>query len=325
MPLKVTKRPGSPYWQITGTASGYRYRFSAQTDCRETAEALRLKTEREAAERRTHGDARVTTFAQAVIHYVRQGGETRLLAPLVKRWGEWRIAAITPAELTKGAHELYPGKSTAWHVRAVWTPVNAVCNAADAAGLCSWRHVRPPTVKRRPVQPAGDEHIRQLLPHCNPRLAALVLFLTLTGARISEACRLHWAHVDFDRCEALLEVTKNGKPRLVALAPEVVDALRALAELHPASGSVFGYSDRWSARNAIKRASARADLPYISSHKLGRHACAARMLADGHSVPVVTAAIGWQSPSMVMQTYGHLERSHVADAMRGGRVALPRR
>lgn len=324
MPLKLIKRGGSPHFHITGTASGYRYRFSAQTDCRATAEALRLKTEREAAERRAHGDAAVSTFAACAIHYIRAGGEARYLEPLVKRWGEWRVAQITPAEIARAAHELYPGRTTAWHVRAVYTPTNAVLAKADAAGLCTWRHVKPPPVKRPPIRHASDTHIAALLPHCNPRLAALVLFLTLTGARISEACRLEWAHVDFDRGEALLEITKNGRSRRVALAPAALDALRRLAEGRPAAGPVFGYSDRSAARNAILRASKRAGVEYLSSHKLGRHAFAARLLRSGHSLPVVTAAGGWASSSMVSQVYGHLEQSHVDDAVRTAALMPPR-
>lgn len=323
MPLKLTKRPGSPHWQIHGTASGIRYRFSSQTDCRDTAEALRRKTEREAAERRAHGDAHVSTFAQCCIHYIKTGGDVRYLERLVRRWGSWRISQITSAELARAAHELYPGRSTAYHVRAVYTPANAVLNAAAEAGLCTWTHVRPPAVRRKPVTAASDDHIARLLPHCSPNLAALIMFLTLTGARIGEACRLEWAHVDFERGEALLERTKTGGSRRVPLTVDVVSALRAVAELRPQSGRVFGYADRWSARNAIKAASARAGVDYLSSHKIGRHAFASRLLRDGHSLPVVTAAGGWASPSMVTSVYGHLERSHVDGAVRGSRL-LPR-
>jgi integrase len=234
------------------------------------------------------------------------------------------VAQITPAEIAKAAHELYPGKTTAWHVRAVYTPTNAVLAKADEAGLCTWRHVKPPVVKRPPIRAASDGHITALLPHCNPRLAGLVLFLTFTGSRVSEACRLEWAHVDFERREALLTITKNGKPRKVALADAVLHALRRLAEDAPGAGPVFGYADRWSARNAIVRASRRAGVEYMSSHKLGRHAFAARLLRDGHSLPVVTAAGGWASSSMVSQVYGHLEQSHVDDAVRKAALALPK-
>jgi integrase len=130
--------------------------------------------------------------------------------------------------------------------------------------------------------------------------------------------------VDFDRSEALLTITKNGRPRKVALAEPVMRALQALATASPAAGPVFGYADRWSARNAIVRASRRAGVEYLSSHKIGRHAFAARLLRDGHSLPVVTAAGGWASSSMVSQVYGHLEQSHVDDAVRGAALALPK-
>lgn len=323
MPLQLRKRAGSPHWQIYGTTSNQRVRISAQTDCRETADALRRKLEREAAERRAKGDSAVATFAECAVHYIRTGGEARFLEPLVRRWGEWRVERITAEEIARAAHELYPGKTTAWHVRAVYTPTNAVLNRAKEAGLCSWSHVKAPAVKRKPVKYASDEHIAKLLPHCSPRLACLVLFLTFTGARVSEALRVEWAHIDFERGVALLVVTKTGGSRQVALAPQLLEALRALALSHPSAGRVFGFADRWGAQNALKRAHARAGLEWLSSHKLGRHAFAARHLKAGHSLPVVTAAGGWASASMVTSVYGHLERSHVDDAVRSARLALP--
>lgn len=324
MPLKLIRRKGSPYFHIYGTASGYRYRLSTQTDRRETADALRLKLEREAAERRAKGDAAVSTIAQCAIYYVRQGGEARFLEPLVRRWGDWRVGDLTPAEITRAAHELYPERSPAWHVRAVFTPINAMLTAAAKAGLCTWTRVPGPAVKRPPITAASDDHIAQLLPHCGVRLAALVLFLTFTGSRISEACRLEWAHVDLDGAEAMLTITKSGGSRRLPLAPPVVAALRAIIATRPKAGPVFGYADRWSARNALKRATERAGLDWLSSHKLGRHAFASRLLRDGHSLPVVTAAGGWASPSMVSQVYGHLERSHVDSAVTSARLLTRR-
>lgn len=322
MPLKTIRKPGSPHWHIVGTTSGRRYRLSSRSESKAVADAMRMDIERDAADRRIHGPAAVTTFAEAVAHYLRTGGEAQFLPPLVKRWGKLRVQQITPEAVARAAHELYPGRKASTHVRAVYTPANAVLARAAAALMCAPQVIPAPTVKAPLVQAADDTHIRALLPHCNPRLACMVLFLTLTGARIAEACRLEWAHVDFDRAEATLTRTKTGKPRRLALAAPVLTALKRLAEGAPASGSVFGYSDRWSARNALQRASARAGLPFMSSHKVGRHAFAARMLRAGHSLPVTQAAGGWASTALVVSTYGHLEHSHVDAAVRSTGSAL---
>ena len=53
----------------------------------------------------------------------------------------------------------------------------------------------------------------------------------------------------------------------------------------------------------------------MSSHKIGRHAFAARLLREGHSLRVVQDAGGWKVARMVTDHYGHLERSQVDAAV----------
>ncbi len=109
---------------------------------------------------------------------------------------------------------------------------------------------------------------------------------------------------------ALLRKTKNGKPRVVPLTADLVKIIQRLINadgLTDPDQTVFGYSGRWSVNQAIERVCATAGIKYYSSHKLGRHAFAARLLDEGHSLKHVQEAGDWSSIQIVADNYGHLE------------------
>ncbi|HMN37496.1 MAG TPA: tyrosine-type recombinase/integrase [Hyphomicrobium sp.] len=115
---------------------------------------------------------------------------------------------------------------------------------------------------------------------------------------------------------------------MVPLNPTLVHAMQRLitadGETNPGA-TVFGYAGRWSVNQAIKRVCANADpaLKYYSSHKLGRHAFATRLLDSGKSLQHVKDAGGWASIQIVSDAYGHLEvnETHAAILDRGSVVA----
>lgn len=317
--LELHRRKGAKkgVWQIRGTINGDRVRESTGTDSRTHAEAILSKRQTELLDRAVWGEARTSTFAEAVVYYLEKGGEARFLEPLVKRWGDRRIAELSESEISRATHELYPARTAAWHVRAVYTPLNAVIRRAHRAGMCELRAFDKPTVKTKPVTYARDDWFELVLPHCSFRLASIILFLTLTGARVQEACDLTSSDVDLARAEATLRHTKNGTARVVKLAPILLEALETLMASSSSRERLFGYAARWSVNQAIERACARAEAPYLSSHKIGRHAFAARLLREGHSLRMVQEAGGWKVARMVSDHYGHLERSQVDAAVSG--------
>ena len=308
--LKLTQR-GKIYY-ITGTLRGRRYRESTGTDSRPHAEALLAKRQNEILDRDVFGEKRTALFAEAVLLYVEGGGEARFLNPLLNRWGGRRLEETTAAEAARAARDMYPGRTAATLDRQLYTPLNAVLRKAAKAGLSELRVFDRPKVRRRPVTIPDESWLWSFLPHANASLQAIVLFMSFTAARVAEACRLQWADVDFARKKALLGITKNGKPRVVALAPIVIDAL---LKLERSTGPVFGYAARWSVNQAIERACRRGGLAYYSSHKIGRHSFAARLLRAGHSTRLVQVAGGWSSIGIVAEHYGHLEQTEVDRAV----------
>lgn len=107
---------------------------------------------------------------------------------------------------------------------------------------------------------------------------------------------------------------------------------------------LFCYAARWSVNQAIERVCDKINVkhgalvikrekingkyvivktwltdpvfPYKSSHKVGRHAFAARLLGEGKSLKFVAEAGGWNNIGIVSASYGHLERSAVDDRLR---------
>ena len=76
--------------------------------------------------------------------------------------------------------------------RQVYIPMSAVLRHAARKGWCAMPLLQHPRVKPPKTKWSTPERLARLLPHCSPKLRRLVVFLTYTGARISEALRVDW-------------------------------------------------------------------------------------------------------------------------------------
>ncbi len=313
---KYSKR--SPHYYVRGTVAGERIFESTGTGNRGQAEAYRIRRERETWQRRQLGiDARQpVSFAEAAIAYMEHTGQTRFLTPLIEHFKEKPLPEIGQAEFDGAAKALYPNVSPATRLRYVYTPMLAILNHAVTVNLSGavTLKIERPRVKRKPVDWATDDYLAALLPHCGPKLAAIVQFMTETAVRVGESIRL--LPDDFTKTPGWVHIrkTKSGKPRMVPLSPSMQTAIAAILPKEPFA-RVFGYTSRWSVNNALKRAVKRAGIKYLSPHKIGRHAFAARLLSQGHTLKTVKEAGGWASLAVVDENYGHLEQSHAHEAM----------
>ena len=314
MPLKLVKKGKT--WHVDGYVNDVRHRESTRTASREHAEAFRKTLERD-LEDRAYLNAAI--FADAVSFYREKGGEAKYLVPIMPHLEAMRLKDITPSIVSALSLKLYGHCDAATVKRHFYTPINAVMRAGHRAQLCPLVVFEAPKIKRKPIAYADDRWLRTFLEHAFARISLTVLFMTLTGARVTEACNLTVGDVDLGREFAILRKTKNGKSRRISLAPLLVDALRQWItdqRLSDPGQPLFGYASRFSVNQAIERVCLKAGIPYLSSHKVGRHAFAARLLAEGKSLRLVQEAGGWSSIQIVADTYGHLEQSMVDDAMR---------
>lgn len=246
--------------------------------------------------------------------------DAQFIKKLVDHFGTWRMADIQQTDVTAFCNAAYPNCGAHGIDRQVYTPLITIWRRAAKANLCELRlFQRPEKPESRRIDPPNDSVIARLLPHCSDRLAACILLITFTGARVSEACRLTESYIDWAATEATLLRTKNGKTRVVPL-PGLV--LQALAKLKGTKGLYFGLNGRHSFNQALARACKRAGVDRMTSHVIGRHAFAKRMFARGHTVKEVQEAGGWKNYRMVAEIYDHLEMSTMDAAVRSSDTNL---
>lgn len=248
------------------------------------------------------------TFTAASESYVAHGGEARYLPPLVRRFGPDDVTGITPLAVRAAAAELFPAASPATRNRQVITPARAVLYHAHELGWRMPARIRLfPTTKTRQTVPASRRWLETFVDQCDadglPHLAACVLLMNLTGARVSEAINLLGEHVDLRQRTALLVKTKTDRNSLRYLPDHLVERIRDLG-LQPGQ-RVFRYTSRFSVNERIFAVCERAGLPYKSSHTVGRHAFATNALNAGVSVRVAMDAGGWRSSAIFLETYAH--------------------
>ncbi len=231
------------------------------------------------------------------------------LKPIVARFGDRKVADLTPEDVASFEREHYGHKVPDTRRRELYTPLNAMIARCGPDGLkiCPYVRFKPPESGRRMVVDYADRAwLLQLADDRNQRLVTAVFFLASTGARVTEMCRIKRTAVDWTTGDVTLRITKNGAPRLVSVAPALLEMMRR--GLVEGDDRVFGYESRWSVNQALERACARREIRYLSSHKCGRHAFAAMMLGNKQTLQAVMVAGGWSGIRVVSESYGHLER-----------------
>lgn len=306
--LKLVRREGRTNWYIRGAVRGIAVFESTGTPDKAAAEAIRTQREADILQRSVFGPKATATFLEAAAAYLDAGGDKRFIGRLVEHFGTRPLAAIDQAAMNAAARALYGGRAAATVVRQLYVPMTAILNLGADMGLCDPPRFKRPKVQRKPIRVPPDEWWDQVLPCCSPKLAALLIFMSTTGARVSEVIRLEWADVDMRRREAVVHRTKTGKPRLVTLVPAALAALSRLPRDHL---RVFGYTARGSVTGALKAACKRAGVEYYGTHACGRHTLARSILRAGGSLKHVQQAGGWASIRLVAETYAHLEADDV--------------
>lgn len=255
-------------------------------------------------------DQHIRTFAEAATSYIRSGGETKYLGKIIAYLGNRSLQSIHPYDLREMAEILYPTHSPATRNRQALTPARAVMLHAYERGWCeairvkSFRQERP----KRP-RPASalwlQVFCRQAERDGLDHVAALVLFMATTGARVSEAIALCWSEVNLSARTATLLRTKTCANSVRYLSEDVAERMRRLGERSDYNGRVFGYTSRFSVGERIKAICARAEIPYKSPHVCGRHTFATTAIELGIDIGTAMAAGEWKSSKIFLEIYVH--------------------
>jgi hypothetical protein len=108
MPIRLVRRPKTPYWIIRGTVRGIRIEESAGTDNKKIAEEIRAKRESEILAQSVYGRRATATFAEAALSYLENGGNNRFLDKVLEYFGTTALAKIDQDAIDKGARKVYP-------------------------------------------------------------------------------------------------------------------------------------------------------------------------------------------------------------------------
>ncbi len=327
MPLRLVRRPKSPFWNIRGTVRGIRVEESAGTGERAVAEEIRAKREAQILAESVYGRRATCTFAEAAVSYLQEGGSRRFLEPIIKHFGTTPLVGVDLSAIEKGARKLYPKTSPSTRNRQFFTPTSAVLRHAAKRGWCA------APILERPAQ--GDAVIRWLTPEeanalidvASPHMRPLIIFLLYTGARVGEALWLDWRNVDLARAQVVFPKTKNGRARGVPLHPRVV---AALANLSGREGEVFRKPDGrpyerpksaadTSAGSRIgtgfAAACRRAGIKSFRVHDC-RHTWATWHYAKNRDLGALMHLGGWSSERMVLR-YAHVNVAELAHTIAG--------
>ena len=182
--------------------------------------------------------------------------------------------------------------------------------------------VRKP--KRLPRVLSQDE-IRRLIQPCSIYDKALLSTIYDCSLRASEACKLRWEDISFDRQQLFICQGKGMKDRYVPISEQQLAMLRIYRRHYPNEGNVFKTHGRnvvpqpikpGYIRAILKNALAKACLDHrISIHDL-RHASATHLLENGEPLLDVQKRLGH---ARLTTTLMYL---HIANIGRRGHVRL---
>lgn len=325
MPGLALKQRENGIWYATGTFGSERVRESLGTRDRKEAEEKLALFQADLFKRATYGDEAVRLFEEAALSYLKHGGEGRFLAPILKYFKGRKVASIKPGEVRDMALTCYPTAKPATRNRQALIPCRAVILHAHSLGWCAPIKVENFEVpKSRKHTPVDDEWMEKFLAQADkdklPHVAAIVLFMNRTAARVAEAVHLLGQHVDLENRVAVLVKTKTEEDSRRQLTTELALRMQGLGLAH--DQPVFYYTDVKSVNKRIKAVCKRAGIPSRTSHSAGRHSYGTDAMKRGANIKDAMEGGGWKSAPLFMGTYVHADDgakrvAELFDAQRG--------
>lgn len=314
MPLTLTKRKGSPNWYIRGSVRGEAVFETTGTSKAEAADAIRIKRENDLLDCSIFGPGATVTFLTAAVSYLDDGGEARFMGKLTDHFKSTPLSRVNQAAVDAAAKALFPAAGFATKKRHVYGPVCAVLNHAARKGWIVAPRLKHPKIAEPVTRWSTPERLTKLLPHCAPPLRRLVVLLTYTGARLSEALRVDWDQdVNLAHRTIILRRTKNGKMRPLHIPdPLLIELAGVSTECR--HGRMFHWSDKRHVHKPLRTACKNAGVDYLPPHQQGRHTYATwlRMYA-GLDLKGIMEAGGWDNVQSV-ERYAHVAPGEAAKA-----------
>ncbi|MEQ3630719.1 MAG: tyrosine-type recombinase/integrase [Sulfitobacter sp.] len=233
MPLKLTRRDGSPCWHVQGTVAGQRIRQSTGIELAHKGEAeiYKAKLEARLVERRARGKRATYTFAEAALAYIEGGGEARFLGPIITYFGpDTPLSDVDGQAIREIERKLFAHVKPATVNRQLITPISAVYNLAADEGLAEYRRFRKRKGDQKRTRWLTPEEAERLITQAKahaPHLLPVLGMLLGGGLRVSEALRVTVSTFYESSGEILVSQSKNGDARLTKLPARAAKMISA--------------------------------------------------------------------------------------------------
>lgn len=303
MPVNIFRRKGSLIYSYAGTVAGSRLRGSTGTTDKIRAKRIAAKIENTEWERHLDGPEAVLTFPQAVELYLKAGKSDKHLAKLEDYWKDTKIKDMTRGAIKQSAIEIYPGCSGATWNRQVITPTQAIINHCASLELCSTIRIERFDFEQKIKHPMTLEWLDTFCAHARPMIGALAVLIFATGCRISDARRLDWPQIDFQRRSILIQKTKAKRQRFAHMPQRLLVALANLSRDERPFGRPESTLRAWWDQDIAATAKAVPGFDRLTFH-CGRHGATTALLHNNVDVVTVGKLVG-MTAEQVMRTYGH--------------------
>ena len=201
--------------------------------------------------------------------------------------------------------------------------LNMAWREGQVTSDAEWRRVEPfENVDAARIRYLKVEEAKRLINVCEPDFRRLVQAALETGCRYGELTRLTCADFNPDTGTIAIRTSKTGKPRHVVLTEEGQKFFAQVCAGRPGNQLAFLKKDgsQWQKSNQKRPwddAAERAKIDGASFHTL-RHTWASLAVMAGVPLLVVAENLGHSDTRMVEKHYGHMSKSHVAEAIRAG-------
>lgn len=248
-----------------------------------------------------------------------------------KQIGIYLLSDITPALIAEQRDCLLKGMTKRGRQRSPSTVVRymAVLSHAFTIAIKEWGWIEDSPLRKvtKPREPRGrirflDEPERaRLLQACkdspNSYLYTIVILALSTGMRQAEIMNLKWSDVDFEKERVILQETKNGDIRQVAITGHALELLKQLDKLRRLDTHYLfpGKFPRKpiDIRSAWETAVKKSQIDNLRFHDL-RHSCASYLAMNGASLAEIAEVLGHKTLAMVKR-YAHLSETHTAGVL----------
>lgn len=322
-----------PVWWISFVSKGKRYRRSAETTDKKTAQRIHDAVKGRIAEGKWIGvqEESERTFKELMDRYMSEHSKVKKkswlrdeisLNHLLPFFANHIVSDVTPDLISKY-------KTLRWNEGARPATLNrelALAKHAYNIGLKEWGWCKDNPFSKVKMEKENNTRDRVLaydeeerLLNVSPKwLRNIVTFALHTGARMGEILELTWKDVDIFRKVAIIHQGKTDGIKTIPLTPTAFEILKANAKVrHLHNSLVFpsGSGTRISDTNlgrTFRSALKKAGIENFRFHDL-RHTFASRLAMAGKDLYLIQKLLGHREPRMV-QRYAH----HSIESLRSG-------